>query len=82
MHECRERNIHVIKHNLDILGKNKIIHIGDKPFTCTKKYLQHVLDHHHNEYMPRDRITKVIEKINHFEKHLEKQHAIHHGFVA
>ena len=29
--------------------------------------------------MPRDRITKVIEKINHFEKHLEKQHAIHHG---
>jgi ATP-dependent exoDNAse (exonuclease V) alpha subunit len=33
VHECRERNIHVIKHNLDILGKNKIIHIGDKPFT-------------------------------------------------
>lgn len=79
VHECRERNIHVIKHNLDILGKNKIIHIGDKPFTCPKKYLQYVLDHHHNEYMPRDRITKVIEKINHFEKHLEKQHEIHHG---
>jgi len=78
VHECRERNIHVIKHNLDLLGKNKIIHIGDKPFTCPKKYLQHVLDHHHNEYMPRDRITKVIEKINHFEKHLEKQHEIHH----
>lgn len=77
--ECRNHNANVIRHNINLLDKKKIIHIGDKEFTCPKKYLEHVIDHHQHEYLPTERIQKVIDKIHNHNMKLQKTHEMHHG---
>lgn len=79
VNECRNHNANVIRHNINLLDQKKIIHIGEKPFTCPKKYLEHVIDHHQHEYLPTERIKKVIDKIHNHDMQLQKQHEMHHG---
>ena len=74
--ECHEYNADIINRNLKVLSTNKPIHIDKIEFTCPQKYLEHLHDNHKHDYVPYQRINKVLESLKNQQQQLQKQREI------
>lgn len=73
VHECRTYNFNLIKKQLKLIDKGKIIKLNNKEFTSSKQYLEYLHTHGKHEFLPKEQIKITINKMKNHDLEFKQQ---------